>query len=374
MRISIHASFARSLVDFRGPLVKALLASGCEVHAIAPGLRKDVNTCQTLKSWGVIVHDIPMQRTGINPLRDINTLISFYQILRNIKPDAILGYTVKPVIYGSIAARLARVPKRFALITGLGYAFTGEARGKRGLVNLLVRCLYRQALKRAEMVFFQNPDDQVLFRKLAIIDSMTPSKVINGSGIDTVNFPETPLPDNKAHFLLIARLLGDKGVREYVMAAARIRIHFPKCRFSLVGSIDLNPDSITREELNRWIKEEHIQYLGRLDDVRPAITEASVYVLPSYREGTPRTVLEAMSMGRAVITSDAPGCRETVLDGVNGFLVPVKSVDALVSAMKKFILEPELATKMGKASRQIAVKKYDVHKVNQVMLDAMDVG
>jgi glycosyltransferase involved in cell wall biosynthesis len=171
--------------------------------------------------------------------------------------------------------------------------------------------------------------------------------------------------------LLIARLLGDKGIREYAQAAQRIRAIHQDVRFSLVGWIDENPDAITQAELDAWTVAGDLVYLGRLEDIRPAIAACSVYVLPSYREGTPRTVLEAMAMGRPIITTDAPGCRETVIDGDNGFLVPVRSVDALVEAMQRFVQDPGLAARMGQRSRQLAEEKYDVHKVNAVMLKEM---
>ncbi|PCC98409.1 glycosyltransferase family 4 protein [Halopseudomonas pelagia] len=374
MRIVIHAGFARSLINFRGPLVKALCEAGIEVHAVAPGLREDEATRRELEAWGVTPHNVAMQRTGINPLNDLNTLLSFYRIFRQIKPDAVLGYTIKPVIYGTLAARLARVPKRYALITGLGYAFTGEARGKRGLVLRLVRGLYRLALKGTELVFFQNPDDEALFRESELIDPGVHSKVVNGSGIDTSHFSVAPLDRCVPSFLLIARLIGDKGIREYVEAATRIRRRYPQAMFRLVGDIDGNPDSITRSELDMWVEAGHIDYLGALTDVRPAIADTSVYVLPSYyREGTPRTILEAMAMGRPIVTTDSPGCRETVVDGENGYLVPVRSVDALVAVMERFILEPALVSQMGRRSREIAVEKYDVHKVNAVMLKEMGI-
>ncbi|MFB9146798.1 glycosyltransferase family 4 protein [Halomonas alkalicola] len=373
-RLVILAGFARSLVNFRGPLVKALCDAGLEVHAIAPDLHYDLETQLQLEAWGVITHDVSMQRTGTNLLRDLKTLRHLYRLFREIKPDILLGYTIKPVIYGTLAAWLAKVPKRYALITGLGYAFTGEARGKRGLIQRMVRGLYRQALKRADLVFFQNPDDETLFRQLGLLSQEAPSKVVNGSGIDTARFTQAPLPKGSPNFLLIARLLGDKGVREYVEAAAWVRERHPEITFKVVGDIDANPDSITRQELEAWIAAGHIEYLGRLDDVRPAIADSSVYVLPSYREGTPRTVLEAMAMGRPIITTDAPGCRETVVEGENGYLVPVKSVDPLVGAMQRFIDQPELVARMGQRSRAIAEEKYDVHKVNAVMLEAMGIA
>src|SRR5690606_16183323 len=186
-------------------------------------------------------------------------------------------------------------------------------------------------------------------------------------------FKYVPLPKGPTVFLLIARLLGDKGVREYVAAAREIHKHHPEVVFRLVGSLDQNPDSVRPDEVESWQEDGTIEYLGRLDDVRPSIEACSVYVLPSYREGTPRTVLEAMAMGRPIITTDAPGCRETVINGENGFQVPVQSVDALVEAMLKFIEDPTLAPRMGARAREIAEEKYDVHKVNAVMLREMGI-
>lgn len=373
VRIAILAGLASSLINFRGPLVKALCDAGLEVHAIAPELSTDQATKSQLDEWGVVSHDVPLHRAGINPLKDLATLRSYVSILREIKPDMVLGYTIKPVVYGTLAAWLAKVPSRYALITGLGYAFTGEAQGKRKLVQRLARGLYRQALSRTKLVYFQNPDDEALFRKLGLVPESVPTRVVNGSGIDTASFDVAPLPVGAPRFLLIARLLGDKGVREYVYAAASVRARYPHTQFCLVGDLDPNPDSISRAELDGWIKAGDIEYLGQLDDVRPAIADASVYVLPSYREGTPRTVLEAMAMGRAIITTDAPGCRETVVDGDNGFLVPVKDPEALAVAMLRFVEQPDLVASMGKRARCIAVEKYDVHKVNAQMLSGMGI-
>jgi|AntDeeMinimDraft_5_1070356.scaffolds.fasta_scaffold02520_6 glycosyltransferase involved in cell wall biosynthesis len=371
-RILVVAGYARSLVNFRGPLVCAFVEAGLEVHAAAPALKEDTATRRQLEEWGVVTHDIALQRTGTNLLKDFNSLASLYRLQRALKPDIVMSYTIKPVIYGTLAAWLARVPHRFALVTGLGYAFTGEARGKRALVQRLVRRLYTAALSRAERVFFQNPDDEALFRELGLLGK-TASQVVNGSGIDTARFDVKPLPQGSPRFLLIARLLGDKGVREYVAAAAKLREHYPEVVCRLVGDTDENPDSISQQELDEWVASDTLEFLGKLADVRPAIADASVYVLPSYREGTPRTVLEAMAMGRPIITTDAPGCRETVVEGDNGYLVPVKNVDALCQAMRRFIEEPKLAATMGARSRAIAEEKYDVHRVNAVMLEAMNI-
>ncbi|WP_297099318.1 glycosyltransferase family 4 protein [Thermomonas sp.] len=295
-----------------------------------------------------------------------------WRLMRKLRPHVTLPYTIKPVIYGSLAAWLAGVPRRFALVTGLGYAFTG---GRTGSIRRIVDMLYRLALGRVHKVFFQNPDDERLFRASAISSGSHPI----GGGQWFRRGPRrlcVPGHGGCPHpvYLMIGRLIGDKGVREYANAARRVKAEFPDARFQLAGWIDENPDAIARSELDGWVAEGTIEFLGRLDDVRAAITEAQVYVLPSYREGTPRTVLEAMAMGRPIITTDAPGCRETVIDGDNGFLVPVKSVDTLVEAMLAFVEDPTLAPRMGKRSRDIAVDRYDVHKVNAVMLAEMGIA
>ncbi|MGB0538730.1 MAG: glycosyltransferase family 4 protein, partial [Alloalcanivorax venustensis] len=368
----VVASFPHSLIQFRGPLLDALLAAGKDVHVAVPDLAPGGEIAVTLSNKGVRVHHIPLQRTGLNPVRDLRLLLSLVVLMLRLRPRYVLSYTIKPVVYGSIAAWLAGVEHRFALVTGLGYAFTGTASGKRALLRRLIQRLYRFALKRTHRVFFQNPDDEALFREFELLPEIVPSSVVNGSGVDVAEYSVAPLPDNPS-FLLIARLLGDKGVREYAQAAQLVKAVYPEAVFRLVGWIDDNPDVITQRELDQWVDSGLLEFLGRLDDVRPAISDCSVYVLPSYREGTPRTVLEAMAMGRAVITTDAPGCRETVVDGDNGFLVPVKDVNALADAMIKMVATPGLAASMGERSRRIAEEKYDVHKVNAAMLEGMGI-
>ena len=371
-RFLLVAGLAESLLGFRAPLIAALQARGLQLHVAAPGLPAGHELRARLERRGLIVHSIPLQRTGSNPLSDLGALLFLVLLMWRIRPRWVLGYTVKPVIYGSLAAWLSGVSHRFALITGLGYAFQDEQRG--GRLQGLVQRLYALALGRVHKVFFQNPDDEALFRGRGILRAAVPSCIVNGSGVDVAAFDVADLPPGPPHFLLIARLLGGKGVREYAQAARRIRECHPEVRFSIAGWIDTNPDAIAQHELDEWIADGTLSYLGRLLDVRPALVTSSVYVLPSYREGTPRTVLEAMAMGRPVITTDAPGCRETVVDGDNGFLVPVRSVDALERAMRSFIEDPALTPRMGLRARRLAEEKYDVRKVNAVMLREMGIA
>ena len=378
MKFLMISSFLPSVLNFRGKLLEAIQAKGYEIHIMVPELANFQEEYQKLIALGYQVHEIPMQRTGTNPLADLKLLKNMYQQIRQIQPDVVLSYTIKPVIYGTLAAGLAKVPKRFALITGLGYAFQNVETAKRSIFQKLVHGLYAQALKYAHKVFFQNPDDLKLFEEMHLLEANKPAVVVNGSGVNVQDFEVMPLPINeqggvKASFLLIARLLGDKGIREYMAAARSIKAQYPEAEFHLVGWMDDNPSAISQQELETWVNDKIVNYWGKLSDVRPAIAASSVYVLPSYREGTPRTVLEAMAMGRAVITTDAPGCRETVSHGVNGYLVAVKSVDQLVQSMQYFIEDPKLMISMGQRSRKIALNKYDVHQVNKHMMTEMDI-
>ncbi|MGM1003305.1 glycosyltransferase family 4 protein [Acinetobacter haemolyticus] len=371
------ASYLRSVLNFRGKLLEEIAKQGIIIHIASPDFALFPDEVSRLKQLGYILHEVPMQRTGTNPVADFKTLWVLYQIMHEVKPNWILSYTIKPVIYGTLAASLAKVPYRFSLITGLGYAFQNVEQGsKRTLFQKLIHGLYQQALQRSSKVFFQNPDDQQLFLDMKLLNENKPTVVVNGSGVNIQDFTVMDLPKDdqgqvKVSFLLIARLLVDKGVREYAEAAKKIKQKYPKAEFHLVGWIDENPTAITQQELDQWVADGQLKYWGKLSDVRPAIAESSVYVLPSYREGTPRTVLEAMAMGRAVITTDAPGCRETVANGDNGYLVAVKSVSDLVNAMSKFIESPELIIKMGQRSREIALSKYDVNAVNKHMMTEM---
>lgn len=361
------------LINFRLDLIKAIQARGQQVQVACPGMVATAPERLLLQELGVQVHNLPMNRAGLNPFADLRTCWALWRLMRRIKPTRVLGYTIKPVIWGSLAAFLAGVPQRYALITGLGYAFVeGEAVSKkRALVKRVAQFLYRLALNPCQRVFFQNPDDEALFRKLKILNNTTPSALVKGSGVNLDYFAPAPLPEKPA-FLLIARLLIDKGVREYAQAAERLKAQYPETRFMLVGYLDENPESITQAELDAWVNGGYIDYLGKLSDVRPAVAQASCFVLPTfYREGIPRTLLEALAMGRAVITTDAPGCRETVIDGENGFLVQPKSVDELIRAMEKLIQHPEKTLVMGEVSLQRAREEFDVHKVNAVMLQNM---
>lgn len=363
-RILIIAGYAPSLVNFRGHLISSLQNRGHSVVCGAPGSQRELlNISQRL---GCPVIPLPLSRTGLNPLSEILLLRALLRVTRREHPDLLLAYTIKPVIYGGLAARCRTIPFA-AIITGLGWGFLGGTLPRR-LLTLTLATMYRVALGNAKRVFFQNPDDQAEFcgRKIA---SPAQVRLVRGSGVDLCQFPCTPLPSGNIIFLLIARLVFDKGISEFIAAARQVRAKFPGVHFRLVGPLDPNPAAIPLHQLQAWVNEGVISWPGGVDDVRPEIAAAHVFVLPSfYREGTPRTVLEAMAMGRAIITTDAPGCRETVIHGVNGFLIPTRNSDALAIAMERFLADPSLLACMGNASRQLAEERFNVHRVNAAII------
>jgi len=367
--IAIISNVAPSLIGFRGPLIRDLVATGAKVYALAPDF--DDNLREQVRNLGAEPIDYSLSRTGMNPFRDILDTFRLAVLLRRLRPDVTLGYTIKPVIYGTIAAWLARVPRRVAMITGLGYVFTpsgASSSWSRTLLRTTVLKLYTFALAKVDRVIFQNPDDLKEFTDAGVVSQ---DKAVNagGTGVDLQELPLSPPVTKPVTFLLAARLLREKGICEYVEAARTIKARYPEVRFILLGGLDTNPGGISRDEIRAWVEEGVVEWPGHVP-VKPWFAQASVYVLPSYyREGVPRSTQEAMAMGRPVITTDAPGCRETVEHGVNGFLVPPRDVEALVGAMERFIKEPALIETMGKESRRLAEERFDVRKVNARLME-----
>ncbi len=367
MKVVVIGGWTPSLINFRGPLLKAMVDRGHEVWGMAA--EEDPEIIQKLSDIGVKFRSIPLQRAGLSPRADMEARRVIEEYLREIKPDKVLCYTIKPVIYGTLAAVKAGVPERYSMITGLGGAF--EPGGlKQKLITFAAKTLYRSALRHVDRIIVQNPDDQADIVRLGLARN-DKFRMVNGSGVDTAQFDVKPLPEGPPHFLMIARVLAEKGVREFAAAARKVKEHHPDAKFTLVGWIEANPSAIQQEEVEGWVKEGILEWPGATKDVRPYIEACTVYCLPSYREGTPRTVLEAMAMGRPIITSDAPGCRETIVDGEQGFLIPVKDADALAQRMMELADDRALAERFAKAARIRAEEKYDVHKVNEAVLEIM---
>lgn len=368
-RILLIANQAESLLHFRGDLIASLQAAGHAVLAAVPD--SGAALMQAIQARGVEVFPVPMARTGLNPLADLWTCYRLYQVMRRQRPDCVLAYTVKSVIYGMIAGRLAGIRKRFACITGLGFAFTEAGAGwARRLLCGVVTRLYKISLVNVAGVIFLNPDDQKFFLESKILRAHIPVHCMHGEGVNIGHYVPTPLPEAPI-FLMIGRLLVDKGVREYIAAAHILKAHDPHARCQLLGVFDSNPSAITQAEFDSWIREGVVEYLGVVQDVRPVIGTASVFVLPSYREGTSRATLEAMAMGRAIISTNTPGCRQTVEHGVNGLLVPARDAQALALAMIELANDSEKRQRYGAASRAIAESLYDVRKVNEQMMKVM---
>lgn len=367
-RIAIVGNYGPLVLNFRGKMIQAFRRAGNNVLVCAPALAgSDVE--DTLNYWGVETHAIGLERQGVNPFQDLRTVRALFRAFQSWEADTVFSYNAKPVVYGSVAGRLAGA-RCYAMMTGLGYPFTASTWRAR-LVRVIMVCLYRVAYQCCEAVIFQNPDDRDLMLKFGTLPSSTSTTIVGGSGVDTDHFQPVPLPERPV-FLCVARLLAEKGIREYVEAARQIGANHPEARFLLAGDFDSAvPKSVTEHELDTWREEGTIEYLGYLDDVREGIAEAAIYVLPSYREGTPRSVLEAMAMGRPIITTDVPGCRETVEPSDNGWLVAPCNVDELTDAMSWMIDHPERWEDMGNESRSLALKHFDVEIVNRSIMNLM---
>lgn len=373
-RLALISSQAFSIHNFRGQLIRDWAARGVEVFALAPDY--DAASRSAVAALGAIPVDYRLERTGIRPLRDARDVLGLTGLLRRLRPDFTFTYFIKPVIYGTLAARIAGVPNRFAMVEGAGYVWSDgvAASFRRRILRRMVTILYRIALAGAHGVFFLNRDDIDLFVRSRMVDSGR-ARLLGGIGVDLAWFGVVPPVLRPPTFLLAARLLAEKGVREFVEAARRVRAVHPSARFILLGDIDENPGSVRREELHAWQDEGVVEWPGHVGDVRPLIAQASVFVLPSYyREGVPRSIQEAMAMGRPVITTDTPGCRDTVVHGANGWLVPVRDPAALAAAMTTFIDDPQLVVQMGAASRCRAEADFDVRRVNKRIMAAMELG
>ena len=367
-KLILIGALPESLLNFRGSLIQALLNKDYQVTAMAS--QTEATVTSKLQTLGADFHAYPIARNGLNPLADLKTWSALRQTFRELQPDVILAYTIKPVIWGGLASRVLPNTRFYALITGLGFAFQGDTL-KRKILSQLVTFLYRIALKRTKQVIFQNPDNREVFIKRGIVPA-DKCVMVNGSGVDTVQFQTTPFPTGKITFLTIGRLLGEKGFREYAQAAQSVKACYPEVTFQLLGPTDPSPDGIALSEVQHWHEQGWLEYLGSTNDVRPYLQQCHIYVLPSYHEGMPRTVLEAMAIGRPILTTDVPGCRETVTNGDNGYLVPKANAEALAERMIWFIEHRDQWERMRQRSRQLAEEKYDVHKVNADILKIMD--
>ena len=361
-RILVFGGLARTLVLFRAPLLRALVEAGHQVTAAAPD--EDPEVPAAMASLGVDWYPINFERNRVQPVRDLFFISRIRSMLRDVKPDRLLCYTIKPNIYGGWAARAEGVPSA-AMVTGLGTVFMTPGPRRR-----IACAMLRRACGHHDRVFLQNTDDRDDLLRAGVLSDDSKVVMTAGSGIDLEAYPQRPLPDRPV-FLMLARLLRAKGVREYLEAAAMVKSACPDAVMRLAGMEDPGSGGVPMAEIHQARDRGDIEYLGHLSDVREALAGCSTFVLPSWYEGTPHSSLEAMATGRAVITTDTRGCRETVIPGENGLLVPVRDPQALAEAMIEFARDPERRDAMGRAGRVLAEERFDAGDVARVVMDAL---
>lgn len=366
MNIYVLGGLPSSLFNFRGEFLKLLKRENLAVTALASGATSTEVT--KIEQLGIEYIDYPLKRSGLNPVDDFKTFRALSNIFKKKQPYIIFAYTIKPVIWSALAARCLPKCRFYALITGLGFVFQ-KGNWQKKILMIFVVFLYKTALKKADKVIFQNPDNRQVFIDLGIVPDYK-TRIVNGSGVDISFFDVKPL-SSSPKFLLIARLLKAKGIREYIKAADIVKEKYPQANFQLVGPEDPSPDGISLKELTKLNQNNSVDYLGATSNVRPFIEDCSIFVLPSYHEGLPRTVLEAMATGRPILTTDVPGCRETVINGENGWLVEKANVEKLAEKMLWFIENQQEWQRMAQASRAMAEDKFDVHIVNTELINIM---
>ena len=371
MKIVFIGTVASSFYIFRSDLICELLEHGHQVYAFTSEYADD--DLKKIAVLGAIPITYELNRGGLNPLSDIVATYKLSKKIREIKPDLVFSYFSKPVIFGTIAAKLAKVPKIVGMLEGLGYTFTQQPEGlgkKTELIKKVQVLLYKLALPLLDKLIFLNPDDpKDLIDEYAI--NVRRVAVLGGIGLNLKEYPYQPITNiqQPISFLFIGRLLKEKGIHDFLKAAKIVKEKYPKTQFIVLGAIDPhNLGALTQSELDELIASNIIDYPGHVNNVKDRIANSHVFVLPSYREGVPRSTQEAMAIGRAIITTDVPGCRETVFDGVNGFLVPKWNPEALAEKMIYFVENPEQIKIMGKESYYIAKEKFDSKIVNQKMI------
>lgn len=367
MKLLINSGRAIPVFKKREKLLAEMRAENVELYLCG----FEENAADECKKRGVHFIEVPISRAGLNPFADMSVCFKYYKEIKKAQVDAVHSYTAKPNIYTSIAARLAGVKYIYPTINGLGYAFTEGQGAKNALIRIIMCALYKIGFAGATKIFFQNSDDAAELVQRGIVKKEQ-CVVIAGSGIDLQEYPYSDCPKEPV-FFLASRLLITKGLRTYFAAAKTVKEVHPDARFVLAGDFDPNPDGISKEELERYINDGVIEYLGLVSDMKTALKNCTTFVLPSYyREGVPHAILEAMSTGRAIITTNAPGCKETV-NGKNGFLIEPRNSDQLAEKMIWMIEHPEEVKRMGIESRRYAEEKFDVNKVNEVMLKTMEI-
>lgn len=374
MKVVFIGTVASSFYSFRVDLIRSLISNGHQVYAFTSEYSQE--DLKKIKSIGAIPVTYTLNRGGLNPLLDIVTTYQLSKKIKAINPDLVFSYFSKPVIFGTLAAKLAKVPRIIGMLEGLGYTFTEQPEGVSKKIQFIKKIqvfLYKIALPQLDQLIFLNPDDlNDLLKQHSI--KVKKVKVLGGIGLNLKEYPFQPVENDMLpiKFIFIGRLLKEKGIHEFVQAAKLVKEKYPETQFTVLGSIDThNLGALTQSELDSLISSHIINYPGQVDNVKDWITGSHVFVLPSYREGVPRSTQEAMAIGRAIITTDVPGCRETVINNQNGFIVQKWNPEALAEKMIYFIKHPEQVGVMGAESYKIAVEKFDAEKVNQRLINIL---
>lgn len=372
-KILIIASLDQSLINFRGDLIAALIANKYEVLCAAPDFRQDY--IEKIEALGAKTVEFDLQRTGLNPLKDLKSIAQLKKIIADHKIDLVFPYTIKPVVYGSIAARKCNVPV-VSLITGLGLTFSG-VNFKAKALQVVTQEMYRYALRKNKVVIFQNQDDRQLFLDKKITAKNQKTKVVDGSGINLERFNFRVREKGAGEtikFVIVGRLIREKGVSLLIEAARKLKTKYTNAEFHLIGRPpENNPDSLSETAFKEYDNQGIVVYHGHQTNVISLLSEADVFVLPSfYREGVPRSILEALSIGMPIITTLMPGCKETVDTGKNGFLIAPEELEPLIEAMTFFLENPDQISVMGKESRILAEHKFDVHIINGLLLNIIN--
>lgn len=366
MRIIVVAPKNKTVFNFRGDLIKDMIAKGNEVMVVGPN--KDY--LDDIMALGVSEFiEVPFVKDNTSVFGDLDYLKQLKKVFKDKKPDLVFGYTIKPVIYGSLAAKRAKVPHIYAMVTGLGRVYASQSL-KTKIVRFIAKILYKRAFKACNKVIFQNRDD---IREFVDQGYLPEEKCVqvNGSGVNMERFIKTELPETPI-FLMVSRIIREKGVLEYCEAARKVKTNYPNSRFILLGGFDVSIGALKKEDIQEYIDDGSIEFPGEVKDPVSFYQQCSVFVLPSYyREGLPRTILEAMACGRAIITTDWPGCREPIEDGVNGFMIPVKDSIALADKMAALAQDHDMLTNMAEAAYKTCREKYEVGKVNASMRETI---
>lgn len=366
MKILISASYGQSLINFRGDLIKAMVKQGHEV--ICTSVEPEEVMAEQIKQLGALYYRIPGSRTGTGLLENVRTFYHYLIACHLLKPDLCFLYMSKPITLGGLSAILTGVKRIVVFVTGLEVAFYSPGL-KNHLVRLVLKTTYRFVHSKSEAVFFMNPDDYKIMLKWRLVRKEQ-SHLVNGSGVNMEYFTKEELPKEKV-ICMTARLVWSKGIREYFEAAEIVKSRYPNVRFLLVGGLDENPEALKKKDLEDVVNRGIIEYCGYAADVRFYLKQCSIFVLPSYHEGNGRSIVEAMATGRPIITTMAPGCKETVIEGYNGFLIPIKDGKALANKISLLLEHPELRIKMAENSYRLCREKYEVNKINETFITVL---